>query len=253
MTGVAPKTPGEVAKEAYRAYYAAGEFCGDRYVWTIRTFLPSCQGKRILEVGCGNGKLLEMLKSMNEVVGVDASTDGIGACVARGIEGHCIDASSEPMPFADESFDIVICLETIEHMMNPFFALTEMRRVLRHGGRFVCSVPNPIWGHPLLYPGLFEYKYFRRFLEQCDFQITRVEPWQWAPRETILPRSLRGVGMLRSRYVAGLFRRILALAWQATGHFPAFCYWLWTFDAVKVEKGNAGLLIRQSVQTAPKG
>ena len=157
------------------------------------------------------------------------------------------------MPFAGEFFDIVICLETMEHMLNPYYALMEMRRVLKPGGRLICSVPNPIWGHILLYPGLFEYKYFRRFLEQCDFQITRVEPWEWAPRETILPRFLRGFEPLRSRYVAGVLRRILALGWRAAGRFPAFCYWLWTFDAVKVETGNAPLLTRQSSQTAPKG
>ena len=247
------KSPKEITKVAHCGYYAAGEYSDDRYRWTIQTFLPSCQGKRILEVGCGGGKLLELLKPVNDVVGVDASVDGIAACDARGIEGHCVDTSSEPLPFADESFDFVICLETIEHVMNPYYALMEMRRVLRPDGRLICSIPNPIWGHILLYPGLFEYKNFRRFLEQCDFHITRVEPWQWAPRETILPRSLRGVGLLRSRYVTGFLRRILALAWRATGRFPAFCYWLWTFDAVKVEKGNPALLVQQSVQTAPKG
>lgn len=253
MTKTAGRAPKDFAKEAHRGYYAAGEYSSDRYVWTIQTFLPACQGKRILEIGCGGGKLLELLKPVNEIVGVDVSADGIAACASRGIEGHCIDPSSEPLPFADESFDFVICLETIEHMMNPYYALMEIRRVLRYGGRLICSVPNPIWGHILLYPGLFEYKYFRCFLEQCDFQITRVEPWEWAPRETILPRFLREVGLLRSRYIAGVLRRILALVWRAAGRFPAFCYWLWTFDAVKVERGNPSLLIRQSAQTAPKG
>src|SRR6266566_2601572 len=142
MTKAAARTPKEITKEAHREYYAAGEYADDRYCWTIETFLPSCQGKRILEVGCGGGKLLELLKPVNDVVGVDASVDGIAACDARGIEGHCIDTSSEPLPFADESFDLVICLETIEHMMNPYYALMEMRRVLRRGGRLVCSVPN---------------------------------------------------------------------------------------------------------------
>lgn len=253
MTKTVARTPKEIAKLAHHGYYAAGEYSDDRYRWTIWTFLPSCQGKRILEVGCGGGKLLELLKPLNDVVGVDASADGIAACDARGIEGHCIDASSEPLPFADESFDFVICLETIEHMMNPYYALIEMRRVLRLGGRLVCSVPNPIWGHIMLYPGLFEYKNFRCFLEQCGFEVTRVEPWEWAPRETILPRSLREVRLLRSRYVAGFLRKILELAWRATGRFPAFCYWLWTFDAIKVEKGNDSALMQQSAQTAPRG
>lgn len=141
----------------------------------------------------------------------------------------------------------------MEHMMNPYYALMEMRRVLKDRGHLVCSVPNPIWGHILLYPGLFEYGNFRKFLEQFDFEIAHVDHWQWAPRETILPAGLRRFALLRSRYVAGVLRKTLELAWKAIGQFPYFCYWLWTFDAVKVEKGNASPLERQSAQTAPKG
>src|SRR3979411_639090 len=81
----AGKTPKEIVDEAHRGYYAAGGYSDDRYAWTIRTFMPACRGIRILEVGCGNGGLLELLKSTNEVVGVDASADGIAACASRGI------------------------------------------------------------------------------------------------------------------------------------------------------------------------
>jgi len=98
-----------------------------------------------------------------------------------------------------------------------------------------------------------QYKFFRRFLDQCDFQILRVEPWEWAPRATILPPLLRHFALFRSRYVAGGLRRLVALAWRAFGGFPFFCYWLWTFEAEKVESGNKPLLTRQSLQTAPKG
>ena len=58
--------------------------------------------------------------------------------------------SSEPLPFADESFDVVISLESIEHLehlehlMSPCCAPMEMRRVLKTMGELVFSVPNPI-------------------------------------------------------------------------------------------------------------
>jgi SAM-dependent methyltransferase len=254
LTTMSPgKNPKEIVEELHRDYYAAGDYSSDRYIWTIQTFLASCRGMRILEVGCGNGKLLELLKATNEVVGVDASTARIEAYAARGIEGHCMDPSSEPLPFAPESFDIVLCLETMEHMMSPYYAMLEMRRVLKSGGRLVCSVPNPIWGHIMLYPGLFEYKNFRKFLEQGDFKILRVAPWEWAPRETILPVALRTYKWASSRYVAGVLRRMIAWSWRATGHFPSFCYWLWTFEAVKLEEGRESALARQSRQTAPQG
>jgi len=247
------KTPKEIVEEVHRNYYGAGDYSEDRYAWTIQTFLPAHGGMRILEVGCGRGKLLELLKGSNAVVGVDASAAGIEICSARGIEAHCMDPSSEPLPFASESFDVVICLETMEHMMSPYYAMLEMRRVLKNGGKFVCSVPNPIWGHIMLYPGLFEYRHFRKFLEQGDFNILRVEPWEWAPRETILPMALRKYKWASSRYVAGVLRRMLAWSWHVTGHFPAFCYWLWTFEAVKLEEGRDSALARQSRQTAPHG
>jgi SAM-dependent methyltransferase len=102
----AAKTPKEIADEAHRGYYAAGGYSDDRYAWTIRTFMPACSGVRILEVGCGNGGPLELLKSTNEVIGVDASADGIAACASRGIESYCMDPSSEPLPFPAESFDV---------------------------------------------------------------------------------------------------------------------------------------------------
>ncbi len=142
----AGQTPAEIVAGVHRNYYSAEGYWDDRYAWTIRTFLPSCEGKKILEVGCGNGALLELLKSTNEVVGVDASADGIAACASRGIQSYCMDPSSK-------SFDVVICLETMEHMMSPYYALMEMRRVLKNGGKFICSVPNPLWGHILLQRG----------------------------------------------------------------------------------------------------
>jgi len=247
------KTPDQIAKDAHSGYYASGDYSDDRYAWTVQTFLPACTGKKILEVGCGSGKLLSLLKTQNDVVGVDAAADGITACLSRGIEGHCLDVSSEPLPFADQSFDFVVCLETVEHATSPYFALVEMRRVLKTGGKLICSVPNPNWGHILLYPGLFEYRYFRRFLQQCDFEIIRVDHWERAPRETILPRFLGRFALLRSRYFAGVLRKFLELLWKAFGQFPYFCYWLWTFEAVKVETESPSLLLRQSAQTAPKG
>lgn len=253
MPSTTARFPKDIAKDAHKDYYSAGEYPDNRYKWTIERFLPSCKGKRILEVGCGSGRLLRLLQATNDVVGVDASEDGIAACTSRNIEGHCMDSSSEPLPFADDSFDLVICLETIEHLTSPYYALMEMRRVLRTEGKLICSVPNPIWGHIMVYPGLFEYKFFRRFIEQCDFEIVRVEPWEWAPRETFLPPFLRKFSLFRSRYLAGGLRRLVAIAWRTFGAFPFFCYWLWTFELVKVESKNEPLLTQQRVQTAPKG
>lgn len=50
---------------------------------------------------------------------------------------------SEGIPFADESFDNVFCIEVLEHVPNPYFTLGEINRVLKPDGVLVVSVPNP--------------------------------------------------------------------------------------------------------------
>src|ERR1700733_1230396 len=244
--------PEEIVKEEHRDYYAAGGFDEARLRWTVDTFLPNCQGKQILEIGCGDGKLLALLQESNRVYGIEASETGVEKCVALGIRAFCLDASSQPLPFADDHFDFVIILETFEHLMNPYYAMLEIRRVLKENGKLICSVPNPKTGHPYLYPGLFEFSNFRRFLGQSGLRVDRIEPWEWAPREAILPVVLRGNRVLASRYVAGVARRTIERVWRMFGKFPWFCYWLWTFECLNLGKSSSPLLRRQAQLTKPK-
>jgi SAM-dependent methyltransferase len=244
--------PDEIALEEHRDYYSAGGYDEDRLRWTVATFLSDCRGKRVLEIGCGDGKLLALLREdNNEVQGIEASATGVEKCAERGIAAHCMDVSSQPLPFPDDHFDVVISLETIEHLMNPYYALLQIRRVLKENAVLICSVPNPATGHPYLYPGLFSFPNFSEFLTQIGWRIERVEPWQWAPRESILPARLRGNSLLASRYVAGLLRRAVEHVWRMTGHFPWFCYWLWTFQCVNVGKNAPTILEKQVHATKP--
>lgn len=246
--------PRQIALSAHRDYYADGSYDSDRITWTLDTFLPASKLRRVLEVGCGDGAMLRLLKERHfDAVGVDASASGIGRCIAAGLSARCLDISSDGLPFAADSFDLVICLETFEHLMNPYYALLEVRRTLRPGGIFLCSVPNPRTGHPYLYPGLFEYKNFRRFLEQGGFNILRVEHWQWAPRDAILPRPLREVSILRSRIVAGGMRRVIERAYRLVGAYPAFCYWLWTFECRNEKEQASQIFENVAEQTRPGG
>jgi SAM-dependent methyltransferase len=244
--------PREIALSAHRDYYQAGSYDNDRLMWTINEFLSDRKPRKILEVGCGDGAMLRLLVAQGiDARGVDASSSGIERCKTTGLNAQCLDVSVDGLPFADDEFDAVLCLETLEHLMNPYYALQEVRRVLIPGGRFLCSVPNPLSGHPYLYPGLFEYSNFRRFLEQSGFTIERVAPWQKVSREMILPTALRKVPVLRSRIVAGGIRRVIEKSYLAVGLFPAFCYWLWTFDCRNQKSKDADMFTEVSEQTRP--
>lgn len=244
--------PREIALSAHREYYEAGTYDNDRLIWTIKEFVADHKPRKTLEVGCGDGAMLKLLVAHGiDARGVDASSSGIQRCVAAGLFAQCLDVSADGLPFADDEFDMVLSLETFEHLMNPYYALQEVRRVLSPGGCFLCSVPNPLTGHPYLYPGLFEYANFRRFLEQSGFTIERVAPWQKVEREMILPAMLRKVPVLRSRIVAGGIRRVIEKSYLAAGLFPFFCYWLWTFDCRNHGKEQADIYQDVSAQTRP--
>ena len=247
------RSPEAITIQLHGDYYSRGSYPDDRIRWTVQTFFSGHPVGRVLEVGCGDGALLELLRQEGySVDGVDASSTGIQHCKERGVRATCIDASTRGLPFSDGEFDHVVSLETFEHLMNPYFVLQEVRRVLKPGGRFVCSIPNPLTGHPYLYPGLFEYWNYRRFLEQSGFSILSVAPWQWAPRETILPRFFRRYPPLRSRYFAGLLRRTIERAYLVVGKFPWFCYWLWTFECSQ-EKLNNSIFETIASATRPRG
>jgi 2-polyprenyl-3-methyl-5-hydroxy-6-metoxy-1,4-benzoquinol methylase len=228
--------PRQLTLDTHRDYYVAGGYGKPRLAWTLDQFLPSLQELTVLEIGCGDGAMLQLLAARGaNAQGIDASSSGIDKCHQNGLAAQCLDVSTDGVPFPNQSFDVVISLETFEHLMNPFYALQEVRRVLRDSGRFICSVPNPLTGHPYLYPGLFEYRNFRKFLEQGGFAIRCVRPWEWAPRETILPRALRRVPLLGGRIVAGGLRRLIEKGYRMFHAFPAFSYWLWTFECQKAE------------------
>jgi SAM-dependent methyltransferase len=103
----------------------------------------------VLDVGCGVGFLaLALVRQGAIVTGVDASSSSVKAANARmeriaGWMGalHC---SAPPYPFDDATYDVVTCIETIEHLDDASLTslLTETRRLLRPGGVALFTTPN---------------------------------------------------------------------------------------------------------------
>jgi SAM-dependent methyltransferase len=98
-------------------------------------------GKRVLDVGCRYGALTRSYVTGNDVVGVDVDREALAEAAKLGIETHWADADA-PLPFPDESFDVVVAGELLEHIRYPAGLVDEAARVLRPGGRLVASVPN---------------------------------------------------------------------------------------------------------------
>jgi ubiquinone/menaquinone biosynthesis C-methylase UbiE len=102
-------------------------------------------GARVLDAGCGSGRTLDELARYGSTHG--AELNPLGLAVARR-RGHDVEhAPVERLPFPDASFDLVTCLDVIEHTDDDVAALRELRRVTRPGGQLVVSVP----AHPRLW------------------------------------------------------------------------------------------------------
>src|SRR6476659_6475267 len=102
--------------------------------------LPLVPGARLLDAGCGSGRTLDELARYGRVSGVDASPDAVAAARSRGHADVRL-APVEALPFAAGAFDVVTCLDVIEHTRDDRAALAELRRVTRPGGLLVATVP----------------------------------------------------------------------------------------------------------------
>lgn len=94
------------------------------------------EGAAVLDIGARDGGLQAYLPASVRYQGLDIAPEFAS-------ERVMIRDISLGLPFPDASFDVVFCIEVMEHVPNPFAALTEIRRVLREDGILVISVPNP--------------------------------------------------------------------------------------------------------------
>ncbi len=102
------------------------------------------KGARVLDVGCGDGRLLELLAERHGVDGrgIELSREGVNASVARGLAVVQGDADTDLAFYPDDSFDYVILSQTIQATRDPKAVLQHMLRIGRHA---IVSFPN--FGH----------------------------------------------------------------------------------------------------------
>ncbi len=96
---------------------------------------------RVLDVGCGDGALLDLLINQKNVDGrgIELSQTGVNACVAQGLSVVQGDADTDLKHYPSEAFDYVILSQTLQATHKPHDVLQEMLRIGRHG---IVSFPN---------------------------------------------------------------------------------------------------------------
>ena len=101
-------------------------------------------GTKVLDIGCGDGVLLDLLVTDRQVDarGLELSQKGVNACVARGLSVVQGNADTDLSYYPDNGFDTVILSQTLQATQKPLEVLSEMARI---GERLIVSIPN--FGH----------------------------------------------------------------------------------------------------------
>ncbi len=157
------------------------------------------RGATVMEVGCGEGQLLQAIKADGDpswrVVGVDISEQACAALRAAGIEMHC--AQFEALEWPVGSVDVVIMNQVIEHLADPRACVARAMSLLRPGGRLFIETPSvhswdrdwvapDRWGgwHCPRHWSLYTRESLTALLEQQGLEVERSEylpsPFVWA-------------------------------------------------------------------------
>jgi SAM-dependent methyltransferase len=175
----------------------------DSYWWfvgrhnLVLTFLqklyPNRSDLTILDIGCGTGAMSQKLARYGKVVSADFSPLALQFSRRRKLNRLCI-SDAMRLPFRDDSFDLIVALDILEHLPDDQAALCEFQRVLKPGGRVVASVPayQSLWSahdvalmHFRRYTaGLFRLRFeTARFgIEKLSYAMTLLFPVVWAVR-----------------------------------------------------------------------
>ncbi len=105
----------------------------------INKVLPEQKGIKILDTGCGTGEFFPLLKEYGKVQGIDTAEEAVESCQKRDYQTAF--GSILNIPFPENTFNLVLALDVIEHIEDDFLAVQELNRVTKPNGLIFITVP----------------------------------------------------------------------------------------------------------------
>jgi len=110
----------------------------------VLKLIESRKFEKVLDVGCADGYVLSRILKNNGSIGygIDNDKELLEKAKEKGIITKKVNLETDAFPFPNETFDLVFCGETIEHIYNTDFLLEEIRRVLKNNGTLILTTCN---------------------------------------------------------------------------------------------------------------
>lgn len=151
---------------------------------TIARLVP--EGSRVLDLGCGDGALLDLLRRERRCsgYGIEIADDNVLACARRGVDVIQLNLDEGLSMFADDSFDVVLQIDTLQHLRN---AETMLRETARVGKLGIVAFPN------------FAHWPNRLSVLRGRMPVTKRLPYQWYDTPNIRVGTFKDFEVLATR------------------------------------------------------
>jgi ubiquinone/menaquinone biosynthesis C-methylase UbiE len=174
--------------------YAKGGLGRWYWDWRDRATLAYIEpsDRRIVDLGCGEGITLQRLVTQfpgREIMGIDVMPENIAICAARQLPARLGDLYA--LDLANDSQDVAVLLEVIEHLQHPERALREAYRILRPGGKLLILFPNDL---VFLLARLLTLRFKEAFFDPGHLR-------QWTPAQIIRALSTAGFHTVTTRNI----------------------------------------------------
>ena len=138
----------------------------------LEAFLDELKKSKVLEIGCGNGSMTGHLKALGvDILGIDMNEKYIKNAKRRFGEDIFKLMKGEDLKLVDDSFDIVLSFDLLEHIPDIFKHLKEVKRVLKKDGRYFLQTPNRYTSIPF---SIYKDRSFTKWKEYHPSLQTRV-------------------------------------------------------------------------------